>query len=79
MSDFDLSKYAPADRDALFDKCDFDRRTRDVLVLRFGLDGNPMRTLEEVGDRFHLTRERVRQIEAKAIATLREVMAHDSQ
>jgi RNA polymerase primary sigma factor len=42
-----------------------------VLELRFGIgDGNP-RTLEEVGGQFHVTRERIRQIEAKALRKMR--------
>jgi RNA polymerase primary sigma factor len=46
-------------------------RERQVLLLRFGLqDGSP-RTLEEVGQMFNVTRERVRQIEAKALRKLR--------
>ena len=46
-------------------------REQDVLMLRFGLkDGQP-RTLEEVGRQFHVTRERIRQIEAKALRKLR--------
>jgi RNA polymerase primary sigma factor len=46
-------------------------REAKVLRLRFGLDdGNP-RTLEEVGREFHVTRERIRQIEAKALRKLR--------
>ncbi|WP_436794527.1 sigma-70 family RNA polymerase sigma factor [Actinospongicola halichondriae] len=48
-----------------------DEREREVLRLRFGLDRGEPRTLEAVGDHFHLTRERVRQIEAKAISKLR--------
>lgn len=42
----------------------------EVLALRFGLDGGDERTLEEVGQIFHLTRERIRQIEAKAFGKL---------
>ncbi|MDH7570688.1 MAG: sigma-70 family RNA polymerase sigma factor, partial [Armatimonadota bacterium] len=46
-------------------------RERDVLKLRFGLtDGSP-HTLEEVGSMFNVTRERIRQIEAKALKKLR--------
>ena len=46
-------------------------RERKVLYLRFGLkDGRP-RTLEEVGQRFNVTRERIRQIEGKALSKLR--------
>jgi RNA polymerase primary sigma factor len=50
-------------------------RERRVLELRFGLaDGRP-RTLEEIGKEFNLTRERIRQIEAKALAKLRHPSA----
>jgi RNA polymerase primary sigma factor len=46
-------------------------REQRVLVLRFGLEDGRQRTLEEVGVEFHLTRERIRQIEAKALRKLR--------
>ena len=46
-------------------------RERDVLRLRFGLDDGRQRTLEEVGQLFAVTRERIRQIEAKALRKLR--------
>jgi len=46
-------------------------RERKVLQLRFGLDGGRSRTLEEVGREFKVTRERIRQIEAKALRKLR--------
>ncbi|MGC8837262.1 MAG: sigma-70 family RNA polymerase sigma factor [Anaerolineae bacterium] len=42
-----------------------------ILKLRFGLDGGRPHTLEEVGQKFHLTRERIRQIEAEALRRLR--------
>ncbi|MDO4268327.1 MAG: RNA polymerase sigma factor RpoD [Eubacteriales bacterium] len=46
-------------------------REQQVLRLRFGLDDGRPRTLEEVGKVFHVTRERIRQIEAKALRKLR--------
>jgi RNA polymerase primary sigma factor len=46
-------------------------RERDVLKLRFGLVDGRARTLEEVGKEFNVTRERIRQIEAKALRKLR--------
>ncbi|HTN99663.1 MAG TPA: sigma factor-like helix-turn-helix DNA-binding protein, partial [Microthrixaceae bacterium] len=48
-----------------------DERERQIVSLRFGLDRGEPRTLEEVGTYFDLTRERIRQIEARAIAKLR--------
>ena len=48
-----------------------DERERDILKLRFGLDRGEPRTLEEVGEHFNLTRERIRQIEARAMSKLR--------
>ncbi len=46
-------------------------RERKVLILRFGLEDGHQRTLEEVGQEFGVTRERIRQIEAKALRKLR--------
>ena len=46
-------------------------REEKVLKLRFGLDDGRQRTLEEVGKEFNVTRERIRQIEAKALRKLR--------
>ncbi len=46
-------------------------REQEVLRLRFGLDDGRQRTLEEVGQQFKVTRERIRQIEAKALRKLR--------
>ena len=50
---------------------DLSEREERVLRLRYGLDDNRPRTLEEVGQEFGVTRERIRQIEAKAIRKLR--------
>ncbi|MCI6244056.1 MAG: RNA polymerase sigma factor RpoD [Lachnospiraceae bacterium] len=49
---------------------DLTEREQEVIVLRFGLDGSQPHTLEEVGQMFHVTRERIRQIEAKALRKL---------
>ncbi|MCH8983873.1 MAG: sigma-70 family RNA polymerase sigma factor [Acidobacteria bacterium] len=46
-------------------------REREVLIMRFGLADGRMRTLEEVGAHFKVTRERIRQLETKALAKLR--------
>jgi RNA polymerase primary sigma factor len=46
-------------------------RERKILQLRFGLEDGRSRTLEEVGKEFNVTRERIRQIEAKALRKLR--------
>src|SRR5690606_36013617 len=46
-------------------------REQEIVRMRFGLDGSQARTLEEVGREFGVTRERVRQIEAKTLAKLR--------
>ena len=48
-------------------------RMRRVLSLRFGLDGDPPQTLEEVGSGLGITRERVRQLESRALRELRAV------
>jgi RNA polymerase primary sigma factor len=50
-------------------------RDRKVLELRYGLKGERPRTLEEVGDRFGVTRERIRQIEAKTLNRLKNYRA----
>ncbi len=47
-------------------------RERHVLIMRYGLADGTIRTLEEVGQHFEVTRERIRQIEAKALAKLKQ-------
>ncbi|MDQ6838204.1 MAG: RNA polymerase sigma factor RpoD [Actinomycetota bacterium] len=54
--------------------CELSEREQRVVRLRFGLDDGQMRTLEEVGREFGVTRERVRQIESKTLAKLRHPM-----
>ncbi|MGH7952534.1 MAG: RNA polymerase sigma factor RpoD, partial [Limisphaerales bacterium] len=59
-------------RDKLGDVlCSLNERERKVLELRFGLGDGNARTLEEVGQQFSVTRERIRQIEAKALRKMR--------
>jgi RNA polymerase sigma factor (sigma-70 family) len=61
---------------------DLNQRERDILRLRYGLHGGQPCTLEEVGVQFKLTRERIRQIEAKALTKLRHpshVFAHGAR
>jgi len=52
-------------------------REQDVIRLRFGMDGDRPKTLEEVGQEFGVTRERVRQIELKTLAKLRHPSRSD--
>ena len=52
-------------------------REQEIVRLRFGLDGGRAKTLEEVGQEFGVTRERIRQIEAKTLAKLRHPQRSD--
>ena len=52
--------------------CELSEREQEIVRMRFGLDDGQARTLEEVGREFGVTRERVRQIEAKTLAKLRQ-------
>jgi RNA polymerase primary sigma factor len=63
-------------REELFKVLDsLPERDRKVLELRFGLKGERPRTLEEVGERFGVTRERIRQVEAKTLNRLKNYRA----
>lgn len=70
------------DNEALKDEMDealerLDPREEQVIRMRFGLDGQNPQTLEEVGKEFNVTRERIRQIEAKALRKLRRFAKGD--
>jgi RNA polymerase sigma factor (sigma-70 family) len=70
-SPFDMAATALLPDEILRLLTPLDEREREILRLRFGLDRGEPRTLEEVGEYFHLTRERIRQIEARAMSKLR--------
>jgi RNA polymerase primary sigma factor len=54
-----------------------DAREAEIIKLRFGLEGRDELTLEEVGRRFHVTRERIRQLEYLALTKMRKAMARN--
>ena len=56
-----------------------DPREREIIQLRFGLDRGEPHTLEQVGARFGVSRERIRQIEVQAMAKLRELTAFEDR
>lgn len=60
------------DRKHIYEVLDtLEEREKDILMLRFGFVDNQCRTLEEIGEKYGVTRERIRQIEARAIYRLR--------
>jgi RNA polymerase primary sigma factor len=66
-----------SEMEALLDR--LDRREREILKYRYGLRGVEVETLEEVGKRFKITRERVRQIQNAAITKMRAMMEHNAR
>ena len=70
MEDIDAESYLRQSvRDAVASR--LSPREQSVLRMRFGLDGNPGKTLKQIADELHVSRERVRQIEARALRRLR--------
>lgn len=53
---------------------ELDMREAEIIRMRFGLDGNKARTLEEVGEMFNITRERVRQLQNMALSRMRKIL-----
>ena len=76
-SAFDLLNDAQmrSEVERLMKRLDF--REREILRYRFGLKETPEETLDDVGKRFHITRERVRQIQNVAVAKLHELLEQD--
>ncbi len=66
-------KNRTSDLHAMIDS--LDKREAEIIKLRFGLDGRDELTLEEVGQKFHVTRERIRQLEYLALTKMRKAMA----
>ena len=56
----------------LFEDCNLKERETEILMLRYGFNDREPMTLEQVGKKYHLTRERVRQIEATALRKIRK-------
>jgi RNA polymerase primary sigma factor len=54
-----------------------DRREKDIVLQRFGLDGGQRKTLEQVGQAIGVTRERIRQLQARALSKLRRTLTRD--
>lgn len=71
IEDVVLEKNMQSQVEKLFKKCNLKPREIEVLMLRFGFNDREPMTLEEVGQKFGITRERVRQLEAKSLMTIR--------
>lgn len=56
----------------LLEKCDLTTREMNVLIMRFGINNTIPLTLDEIGKKYNLSRERIRQIEAKALMKIRK-------
>ena len=61
----------------LHKKCSGNLFEKQILKLRYGLDGEEIHTLEEIGNTFNITRERVRQIEKKTLKKLKKQYTKD--
>ncbi|PIR73907.1 MAG: hypothetical protein COU35_05230 [Candidatus Magasanikbacteria bacterium CG10_big_fil_rev_8_21_14_0_10_47_10] len=64
--------------DRIFEIANLTDREREILVMRYGLDGMGERTLQQVGDKLNVTRERIRQLEAMALRTLHNAASSES-
>jgi len=75
---FDVASLSQLREDVRTALQSLNKREADVLYLRYGLDGGDMRTLQEVAEELGVTRERVRQIESRALRKLRSPRARRS-
>jgi RNA polymerase primary sigma factor len=75
---FDVASLSQLREDVRIALQSLNKREADVLYLRYGLDGGDMRTLQEVAEELGVTRERVRQIESRALRKLRSPRARRS-
>jgi RNA polymerase primary sigma factor len=75
ISPFDGLRDSNRNSDLLAMVASLDQREAEILRLRFGLDGRDELTLEEVGQKFHVTRERIRQLEYLALSKIRKALA----
>jgi len=71
MEDDLIDRLLPLQIRDLIEKCELTPREKDILYERYGFNDGKVKTLEEIGVKYKLTRERVRQIEAKAIKKIR--------
>jgi RNA polymerase primary sigma factor len=67
-----MDSYLPNQILELFNKCNLKGQEIDVLICRYGLNNNAKQTLREVGQKYGVTRERIRQIEINAIKKIRK-------
>ena len=74
MTPFELLRFKTLRQDIRQQLDSLSPREAEILNLRFGLDGNDPRTLEEVGHKFRVSRERIRQIQDQALVKLRRLM-----